>query len=175
MDARRAKAILATRPEIDPKRIGITGISLGGIMTTLCAGVDGEFYRVAPIMAGGDLATITFHCREMRGLRQILIDRGIAKEDFAKLIAPADPLTYASRIDPASCLMINASLDEVIPKITTLALRKMIGDPTILWMPTGHYTCALFLPNAEQKVAEFMLGQDVKSLDFSVPATQPAH
>src|SRR5205814_8245103 len=38
MDARRAKSIRASRPELDAKRIGITGISLGGIMTTLCAG-----------------------------------------------------------------------------------------------------------------------------------------
>jgi dienelactone hydrolase len=167
MDVRRGKAVLMTRPEIDPTRIGITGISLGGIMTSLAAGVDGEFYRVAPIMAGGDLATIIFHTRETRKVREMLLARGIDRDALAKLLEPVEPLNFASRIEPATCLMINASYDEVIPNATTLALRKMIGDPTILWMPTGHYSCALFLPNAEQKVADFMLGAMVTSLDFA--------
>jgi len=38
MDIRRAKAILAARTEIDPSRIGISGVSLGGIMTAMAAG-----------------------------------------------------------------------------------------------------------------------------------------
>src|SRR5665213_810972 len=53
MDIRRAKAILASRPNIDPAHIGITGVSLGGIMTSLAAGVDGTFDRIVPILAGG--------------------------------------------------------------------------------------------------------------------------
>jgi dienelactone hydrolase len=177
MDARRAKALLATRPEVDPKRIAITGFSLGGIMTSLVAGVDGEFYRVAPVLAGGDLATLMFHAREMRHAREILIRHNIDRDGLAKMLAPVEPLNFASRIDPAACLMINASDDEVIPKVTTLALRKMIGGPTILWMPGGHYSSVWFLPNAQQRLADFLLGREVKTLDFDRPAaaaSQPA-
>ncbi len=173
MDIRRAKAILASRAEIDPQRIGITGISLGGIVTALAAGVDGDFYRVAPIMAGGDLATIVFHARETHRLREALQQKGLGREEFAKLIAPVEPLNFASRIAPATCLMINAAQDEVIPKTTTMELCHRVGDPVILWMPTGHYSSALFLPNAQQKVADLMLGKEVKSLDFD-SAVSPA-
>jgi dienelactone hydrolase len=170
MDARRAKAILASRPEIDPKRIGITGVSLGGISAALVAGVDGHFYRVAPVIAGGDLATITFHCREMRRMRELFLRHGVDRDALAKLLEPVEPLNYASRIDPSTCLMINASRDEVIPRKSTDALRVAIGSPTILWMPVGHYGCILFMPNIEQKVADFMLGKPVSSLDFDRPA-----
>lgn len=166
MDARRAKAILASRPEIDPKRIGVTGVSLGGISAALVAGVDGHFYRVAPVIAGGDLATITFHCREMRRMREAFLQRGVDRDALAKLLEPVEPLNYASRIDPSTCLMINASLDEVIPRKATDALHNALGNPTILWMPVGHYGCILFMPNIEQKVADFMLGKPVKSLEF---------
>src|SRR5438105_3508039 len=48
MDVRRAKSILASRPEVDGHRLGITGVSLGGIVCALAAGVDGEFDRVVP-------------------------------------------------------------------------------------------------------------------------------
>lgn len=173
MDARRAKAILASLPQVDPKRIGITGISLGGIMTSLVAGVDGQFYRVAPVMAGGDLATLTFHAREMRDLRQLLERHQIDRDAAAKIIEPVDPLTFASRVDPKTCLMINASQDEVIPRSATMELWEKFGKPTLLWMPTGHYSAALFLPNAQQKVADFMLGERVTTLDLGVQAREP--
>jgi dienelactone hydrolase len=170
MDVRRAKAILASRPEIDPKRIGVTGISLGGIMTSLSAGVDGEFYRVAPVLAGGDLATLIFHAREMRDLRKVLESHGVDRDAAAKLLAPVEPLNFATRIDPKTCLMINAGQDEVIPKTATMDLWKAFGNPTLLWMPTGHYSCVLFLPNAQQKVADFLLGMDVKTLELGAQA-----
>ena len=136
-------------------------------MASLAAGVDGEFYRVAPIIAGGDIATLIFHARELRRVREMLDARGIDRDGLAKLLAPVEPLNFASRIDPATCLMINAANDEVIPKPTTLALQAAIGGPTLLWMPTGHYSCVLFLPNAEQKVADFMLGKKVTSLNLA--------
>jgi dienelactone hydrolase len=165
MDARRAKVILAGRSDIDPHRIGITGISLGGIMASLAAGVDGTFYRVAPVLAGGDMATLIFHAREMRGLKKILEKHDIDRDAAAALLAPVEPLNFADRIDPHSCLMINADHDEVIPSTATLALSKAIGSPTLLWMPAGHYTGVLFLPNMQQRVADFMLGQKVDALE----------
>ena len=166
MDVRRAKAILAARSEIDPQRISITGVSLGGIMTALAAGVDGEFYRVVPILAGGDLAAITFHARETRLIRTAIESKGMTLADAEKLMAPIDPLNFASRIDPRSCLMINAARDEVIPKETTEALNKAIGSPQILWTPLGHYSSALFLPNLRQRTIEFSQGKKVEGLDL---------
>src|SRR5206468_3012767 len=86
--------------------------------------------------------------------------------------APVEPLNFAKRIDPKSCLMINAGQDEVIPKTATRELWKAVGSPTLLWMPTGHYSCVLFLPNAQQKVADFLLGQDVKTLELGAGQTE---
>src|SRR6185437_14868057 len=113
------KAILASRTEIDAAHISITGISLGGIMTSLAAGVDGTFDRVVPILAGGDLARLIFHAPEMRRLRAELIARGVTPEQLEKVLACVEPLHFASRIDPRRCLMINASTDEVIPRLAT--------------------------------------------------------
>ena len=166
MDIRRAKAILATLPEINPRRIGITGISLGGITASLAAGVDGEFYRVAPVLAGGDLPTIIFHARETRKLREQLSEHNITREQFATLVAPVDPLNFASRIDPGTCVMFNAADDDTIPKACTTALNHAFGDPTLLWMGGGHYSVALYLPLVQEKIADLMLGREVKSLEI---------
>ncbi|GFH08541.1 uncharacterized protein LOC101504608, partial [Haematococcus lacustris] len=41
---------LVTRPEVDPKRIGITGVSLGGMHAWLAAVADPRLAAVAPMM-----------------------------------------------------------------------------------------------------------------------------
>lgn len=158
MDVRRAKAILASRPENDAKKVSITGVSLGGIMTSIAAGVDGHFARVVPILAGGDLAALTFHAPETRRARQQLLARGIDQQRLEKLMAPIEPLHFASRIDPTRCLMINASRDEVIPHACTLELWKAIGRPELLWVPSGHYSAAWFMMSIERQAIDFIKG-----------------
>jgi cephalosporin-C deacetylase-like acetyl esterase len=163
MDIRRTKAVLATLPEVDPKRLALTGISLGGIMTSLAAGVDGDFARVVPILAGGDLTAITFHARETRGIRRTIEEKGMTREDTARLLAPVEPLNFAGRIDPDTCLMINAARDEVIPRSTTEALNKKIGS-RIIWTPLGHYSSIFYLPQIRQRTIDFILGKKVEDL-----------
>jgi dienelactone hydrolase len=166
MDIRRAKAILASREEVDSSKIGITGVSLGGIMTSLAAGVDGDFYRVAPILAGGDLANMIFHAPETRKVRQKLVEKGFDQEKLEPVMSPVEPLNFASRIEPGTCLMINASKDEVIPKDCTVALWNAIGKPTLLWVPSGHYTAAWYLPTIKQTAIDFLKGREVNRLEF---------
>jgi dienelactone hydrolase len=166
LDVRRGKAILASLPQVDADRISITGISMGGIMTALAAGVDGEFDRVVPILAGGDLAAITFHARETRIMRTAMEAKGITQESAEDLLGPVDPLSFASRIDASRCLMINATVDEVIPRATTDALRLAIGSPAILWAPAGHYSSIFFLPNIRQRAIDFVQGKKVDRLQF---------
>jgi dienelactone hydrolase len=166
MDIRRAKAILTSRPEIDPARIGITGVSLGGIMTSIAAGVDGHFWRVCPILAGGNLPDMIFHARETRKVKEQLLAKGFDEQKLAPIMASVEPLHFADRIDPARCLMINAAQDEVIPKSCTLALWQAIAKPTLLWLPTGHYGAAWYLPTIKQTAIDFLKGQPVTHLEF---------
>ncbi len=166
MDIRRAKAILTSRAEVDAHQIGITGVSLGGIMTVLAAGVDGQFDRVLPVLSGGDLASLVFHTRETRGLARRLEEHGIDRDGLAKMLSPVEPLNFAERIDPAHCLMINGSDDEVIPRQTTDLLFHAIGNPQIFWVPTGHYGAILYLPQIQQTAANYLGGKIVDHFGF---------
>ena len=55
VDVRRTFDLLASRPEIDPQKIGITGISLGGIVAASAAGGEPRIHRAALLLAGGDV------------------------------------------------------------------------------------------------------------------------
>lgn len=49
-DITRLVDVLAGRPDVDPKRIGMTGISEGGILTWMCAAMDDRIRVAVPII-----------------------------------------------------------------------------------------------------------------------------
>ena len=52
-DVIRANSLLRSFPEINPKKIGLTGISWGGTTVSAVAGVDSRFAFVIPVYGGG--------------------------------------------------------------------------------------------------------------------------
>ena len=49
----RANSLLGSLPEVDPGRIGITGVSWGGVITCIAASVDDRFAFAAPVYGCG--------------------------------------------------------------------------------------------------------------------------
>ena len=78
-DVRRAAVWLAARPDVDPRRIGVSGISLGGIVSSLAAAVDPAIREGAFLLAGGDLATILWEMPEGAAYRKQWIESGRTK------------------------------------------------------------------------------------------------
>ena len=56
LDARRGLDYLSRRPDIDANRLGVSGISLGGILSGLVAGVDPRVKVVMTADGGADFA-----------------------------------------------------------------------------------------------------------------------
>ena len=52
-DVIRANSLLRSFPEINPEKIGLTGISWGGTIVSAVAGVDQRFAFVVPVYGGG--------------------------------------------------------------------------------------------------------------------------
>ena len=162
-DIRRTVDLLASRPEIDPERIGIMGISLGGIVAGTAAGTDPRLNRVMLILSGGDLLAIIHHARETRDLSR-LIGR-LSPDDRAHVeqtIAAVDPLRHAAalrlRAIGGRVLMVNAAQDEVVPRACTEKLADALGIRNkVTWLDgLGHYTAMAALPRVlDQMVAFF--------------------
>lgn len=51
-----AHSLLRSLPEVDPDRVGLTGISWGGVLTCVAAGVDHRFKLAVPVYGCGFLA-----------------------------------------------------------------------------------------------------------------------
>jgi dienelactone hydrolase len=59
-DALLAHSLLRSLPEVDPDHIGVTGISWGGYLTSLIAGVDHRYRFAAPVYGCGSTLDMTF-------------------------------------------------------------------------------------------------------------------
>ncbi len=162
LDVRRTVDLLASRPEIDPKHIGIAGISLGGIVSATAAGMEPRIAKAMPILAGGDVAQILMTSRETVALRKA-IDALSAPErtELDKALAAVDPLAHAAdlkaRAEAGNVLMVNATEDEIIPRQCTDKLADALGiSDRVIWLEgLGHYSAIAALPRIMQTMVSF--------------------
>ena len=155
LDIRRATAWLGSRKEIDQDRLGLFGISLGGITGALVAGVEPRLKHVCLLLAGGDIGRIAWESPEVKEIRQYWLKQGKTQEDFLRAMEIIDPVKYGANVRGRRILMLNAKEDEVIPKPCTLALWESLGQPEIVWYSGGHYSVARHLLDAIRRVTDF--------------------
>jgi dienelactone hydrolase len=139
LDVRRAGAWLESRTEIDAKRLGIVGTSLGSFMGSLSAEMEPRLDRVALLLGGGGLVDAFYENPRAEVFRKSWETLGGTKESLAKLIAPADPLTYADRLKDHKVLMIAGKRDEIVPPKMAEALWKASGQQKIVWYDCTHF------------------------------------
>jgi dienelactone hydrolase len=148
LDIRRGAAWLCARPEVDAERMGVTGISLGGIMTALSAPAEPRFRKAAIYLGGGNLAQFLWDKDhpEAEQFRGDWKKNGGTRESFIALMKPVDPITYGHLLRSRDVLMVAASHDEIIPPEATKALYRAIGEkPELVWLDSGHITASKYI------------------------------
>lgn len=159
-DVRRSVFWLKNRPEVDPARLGVAGISLGGIVSSIAASVDPEISEAALLLAGGNLSEILWTMPEGRRYRDQWIAEGKTREDLEVLTKPFDPLRFGDRLRGKRVLMIAGNVDDTVPPRCTLELWKVAGRPPIRWLDCGHYSAASYLLPEMRVVCEFFANPD---------------
>ena len=155
VDIRRGVAWLAQREAVDQKRLGIAGISLGGIVAALATEAEPQLRRGCFVLAGGDMARIVMESDETADIRAKWEHRTVTPQQVTEMLSPIDPLTYADRLRGREILMMNARHDEVVPPACTELLWKAAGEPEIVWWNAGHYSAALQLPGGLARMVRF--------------------
>jgi cephalosporin-C deacetylase-like acetyl esterase len=155
LDIRRGAAWLAAQDEIDADQLGIFGISLGGITGGLAATAEPRFQRICLMLAGGDVAQVSWSNRRMERLRQRWLASGGTRQEFFELLQTVDPVTYGSNVHGRQILMINASHDEIIPRPCAESLWRAFGQPEIVWLDAGHYSAARHILEGLTRVTAF--------------------
>lgn len=161
LDIRRAAAFLASREDIDAERLGIMGISLGGITASLAAEAEPRLNNVCLLLAGGDFPKIAMESAEFKKERDRFLASGKDPTTLLEGVRPVDPLTYGELLRDRRVLMLNAKSDEVIPKACTEALWTAAGKPEIVWLSGGHYSVMRHLPTALMRANQFFAAPEM--------------
>ncbi len=151
IDRRRTLDYLASRPDVDPERLGAIGVSLGGLGTALLCASDSRIKAGVLVLAGGGLESLIPASQERRALEfvQAWEARGVSRQELATKIKAAvasDPLALAQNLDPRRLLFVTARRDHAVPARNQELLWEAAGRPERYSLPTGHATSAVYAP-----------------------------
>jgi pimeloyl-ACP methyl ester carboxylesterase len=155
LDIRRAAAWLAAQDEVDRDKLGVFGISLGGITGALAASAEPRLKNVYLMLAGGDIGQVAWESPELKPIRDRWLAAGGDRETYINTLRLVDPVVYARQFPGRRVEMLNARFDEVIPSACTISLWKSLGEPKLIWLDCGHYTAARFMFEALGRVTRF--------------------
>lgn len=125
-------SLLRSFPEVDPERIGLTGISWGGYLTCITAGVDRRFVFAAPVYGCGFL-----------GENSAWLDTftGMGPEKTARWLELWDPPVYLKNA-AMPMLWVNGTNDFAYPMDSWRKSHRLPpGEKTLclrVRMPHGH-------------------------------------
>lgn len=156
LDARRAFDYLQKRPDIDPARMGISGISLGGILAPLIAGADKRAGVLLTFVGGADVADIVWDDLQTRPIRLELDKRGYFYTKFKREMAPIDPANWLSGFNPENALLINGRYDIFVQPKQARRLARALGGARIVWSNTGHYGLGFRLDEVQKIGTAFL-------------------
>jgi len=160
-DYRRVLDWIEHEPELDASRIGMFGVSLGGMDAVMLTALDRRVNSLVIAMAGGDLSyllTNTSYRRVSRTIDDMADSLGTSRAALgAKLDAAIklDPLALAPYIDAERVFMILTRTDTIIPFEAQQQLRATLGSPEALYLLTGHRSSVVYFPKVRNAAFEF--------------------
>ncbi|MEE9607342.1 MAG: hypothetical protein V3U03_06340 [Myxococcota bacterium] len=132
---------------------GVLGISLGGYLAALAAGLfeDLDFVvPIAPPVCIGDLAwrffTRTRHYRQGG-------EAALSQQELRRAFRVHSPLTHPLRVPRERVMIVAARGDRIVPPEHPTALWKAWGEPRIHWFSGSHLA-----PFGRRRIAGAILG-----------------
>ncbi len=152
---------LLSQPNVDTNRVATFGISRGAIINAVAAGVDARIRVNVFALAGAPIADVVETSAE-HSLRRYwdkarrhhqLTDAQL--QDALRQAIRSDPIRVAPYIDRDNVLMIIALFDRSVGTDNSMRLWRALGEPDALFVPFGHYTTILAMPNLRYAVNRY--------------------
>ncbi|HSE94338.1 MAG TPA: hypothetical protein VLD61_00510 [Methylomirabilota bacterium] len=144
IDLRRVLDWAESRPEIDPRRIGIIGFSESNLQVAGVLASDDRLEAAVLVMGGAHPHAILATCYgppadvRRRVMRRFGWSLDVFSRTIAPLLEPVDPARLGSRADPGGILVLDAHHDDCIPDSARAALWDALGRPARISVVSTH-------------------------------------
>lgn len=139
VDLRRAVDLLVARPDVDPDRLAYVGISYGGTMGGLLAGVEHRLQAYVLQVGDGGLVT---HFVEEEDAEDADSSERYSREEARRWLTamwPIEPIHFVGHAAPAALLFQNGTQDELVPPDDGIRYQRAGSEPKeTLWYDAGH-------------------------------------
>jgi pimeloyl-ACP methyl ester carboxylesterase len=154
---------VTANPAFDPDRVGVFGVSLGGMDAVMLAALDDRVSAVVAAMAGGDLTYVvrnTSYRSINRRVEYVLSESGLAPEAFWHEMDQnihTEPAMLAPYVNAEDVLLVLTRSDWIVPFEAQEDLLSSMGHPESLILPTGHRTSVVYFPLLRNAAHDFFL------------------
>jgi uncharacterized protein len=135
-DLQRAVDVLRARVNVDDERIAYLGISYGGAMGALLAGIERRIKAAALVVGDGGLVS------HFTGPEDASFMAGLpcaTRVSWFRDMAPIEPIRFIAHASPTALLLQSGRSDNLVPVADAQALHAAASPPrTILWYEAGH-------------------------------------
>lgn len=139
------------RPEVNPRRMGVVGFSIGAILASRLMNEDQRVSVGVFAMGGSNLHTIFARSdaefiKPMQSNARINFgwDRRELEEKLKPIFAPIEPSGCLGKINPARVLIFDAEFDDYIPRNSRDAFWQELGEPERITFLYRHKEAFLF-------------------------------
>lgn len=151
-----------TQPDLDASRIGLVGLSTGGIVGGVLLAIEPDVGGGVLCLAGGDLPRLLdvsaenriVKWRRWRNTQDGIGDTALREELEAYLVS--DPALLGGYVDSERVLLVGATFDQVVPRRHQTILWEALGRPRRVDVGLSHYTAALALGTVLDIGCEFL-------------------
>lgn len=156
-DLRHAVRVLQSHPNVDPKRIGYLGFSLGAVLGGLLASHEPNLRAAALISPAGKWPVLARSNSKWKlGWNTTLLPRWLAHAPHRRLLQRVDPALSIKRFTPRPLLVVVGRRDRVIRPESGETLHKGAGKGSVYWKHVGGHGPGRQL---RRRVAVWLAGQ----------------
>jgi dienelactone hydrolase len=135
-DLQRAVDVLRARANVDGARIGYVGVSYGGAMGTLFAGIERRLKAAALVVADGGLVSHFTGPEDFNFMSSLSC---ATRGSWFRNMTPIEPIRFIPHAPPTALLLQNGRLDNLVPMADAEELHRAVPQPsTVRWYDAGH-------------------------------------
>jgi uncharacterized protein len=135
-DLQRAVDVLRARPNVDDDRIAYVGISYGGAMGALFAGIERRLKAAVLVVGDGGLVSHSTGPEDASFMASLSCATRVG---WFRAMAPIEPIRFLPLAAPTALLLQNGQQDTLVPVADAQALHAAAPEPkTIRWYNAGH-------------------------------------